>query len=136
MATHGVQVSGNDQDVKSLNKSVVEQEHDSREIPSDLGVPEEHLSDITNVSDFGVTKTEFPVRRQRYFGRIGLYIPDNERCIKNETSLCDRQNQAGHQAEDGVGVGERHNSQTDIFGEQERCRLWTCQYTLDSTLHK
>ena len=44
-----------------LDEGVVEQEHDSREIPDPCPTVIEHLADITNVTNFWVTEAEFPM---------------------------------------------------------------------------
>lgn len=43
-----------------LNKRVVQHEHDRGSIPGPLLAPEEHLSDIADVSHLGMPETELP----------------------------------------------------------------------------
>jgi hypothetical protein len=62
MVADGIQVLGTDKAVEALDESVVQNEHDGRKIPSPLGVPEQHLSNITSVLDFRVSKTELPIK--------------------------------------------------------------------------
>jgi len=56
----GVQVLGADQAVEALNECVVEHKHKGSEPPSDAAVEEEHLSNIANITDLGVTEAELP----------------------------------------------------------------------------
>jgi len=49
MVGHSVQIAGDCKDVKSLNKGVVQNEHDGREPPSPILVPKEHLANIANI---------------------------------------------------------------------------------------
>lgn len=46
--------------MKTLNEGVVENEHDGCEIEGALVVPEDHLSEITDIAYFGVTQAKFP----------------------------------------------------------------------------
>lgn len=46
--------------METLNEGVVQEEHDTGEPPRPALVPEEHLTDVTDVLDFGVAETEFP----------------------------------------------------------------------------
>ena len=62
MIGNSVEIFGTNQAMKTLNEGVVEGEHDGCEPPGPLLIPEEHLTDIADVLDFGVTKTEFPGR--------------------------------------------------------------------------
>lgn len=43
-----------------LYERVVQDEHDGCEVPGCPGVPEQHLSNITDISGFGVPQTELP----------------------------------------------------------------------------
>lgn len=43
-----------------LNESIVCQEHESSEIPNGLGTPEQGLTEVTNVTHFGVNQTITP----------------------------------------------------------------------------
>ena len=62
-----------------LDEGVVEQEHGRGKEPNPCPIKVEHLTNITNVSDFGVTETKFPkinisaVYRSRRLGRKATY---------------------------------------------------------------
>ena len=56
----GVQVLGANQAVEALDEGVVEQKHETGKVPCPTLVPEEHLANVANVLDLGVTKAEFP----------------------------------------------------------------------------
>lgn len=43
--------------------------------------------------------------------------PDNERCVKDDASDHDGEDQSRDQPQNGVGVREGHNGQTDVFRE-------------------
>jgi len=43
-----------------LNEGVVQQEHRSRPVPGDLGVPEQMLANVTHVSNVGMAQAESP----------------------------------------------------------------------------
>ena len=43
-----------------LDEGIVEQEHSCSKVPDPCPSKVEHLTDIANVSKFGVTETEFP----------------------------------------------------------------------------
>jgi len=45
---------------KYLNERVVQDEHDGGKPPSPLAVPKEHLTDIGDIFDLGMTETELP----------------------------------------------------------------------------
>ena len=49
-----------DQNVEALIEGVVEQEHHCREIPGELRVPKQHLSNVTDVPYLGMAEAEFP----------------------------------------------------------------------------
>jgi len=55
-----VEVFGRDQNMKGLNEGIVQNEHDRSGVPSPRFTPEEHLADITNISNFWMAETEFP----------------------------------------------------------------------------
>ena len=57
---HGVEIARDDQTMESLNEGVVQDEHDSGGIPGPPPVPEEHLTDITDVPNLWMSQTEFP----------------------------------------------------------------------------
>lgn len=40
--------------------SIIQQEHDGSEPPRPLLIPENHLTYVTDITNLGVTKTEFP----------------------------------------------------------------------------
>lgn len=63
MVGHGIQIAGDGKNVQSLNKGIVQNEHDGREPPGPIFVPKEHLANIANIQDFWVAKAEFPVGR-------------------------------------------------------------------------
>lgn len=46
--------------MEALDERVVEQEHDGCEPPSPAFVPEEDLSDVADILDFGVAHAELP----------------------------------------------------------------------------
>lgn len=77
--------------MESLDERVVEEEHDGCEPPSPFLSPEDDLPNIANILDLGVAHTE---------------LPDNERCVQNHGGNEDREDEAGHQSEGGVGVWE------------------------------
>ena len=80
-----VQVLGADQAVEALNESVVKHEHESGEPPRDAAVEEEHLSNVANITDLGVTEAE---------------LPNHEGCVKHKPSNNDGQNQTRDQPQD------------------------------------
>lgn len=43
-----------------LNEGVVQQEHDGSRIPSNLGIPEEVLADVTDITDFRMAQAKSP----------------------------------------------------------------------------
>jgi hypothetical protein len=43
-----------------LNECVVQNKHNSREIPRDWRIEKEHLSDIADIPSFRMSETEFP----------------------------------------------------------------------------
>jgi hypothetical protein len=45
-----------------LNEGIVQEEHDRGQIPGDPGVPEQVLTDITHITNMGMTQAELPVR--------------------------------------------------------------------------
>jgi hypothetical protein len=51
--------------MKALDESVIQDEHDSRGIPSPFLVPEQHLPDVTGVLDLGMAKAELPKQNER-----------------------------------------------------------------------
>lgn len=62
MIAHRVEVSSDGQDVKCLDERVVENEHKSREPPSQGRVPEEHLANVAHIQHFRMSKTKFPIQ--------------------------------------------------------------------------
>jgi hypothetical protein len=46
--------------VEALDEGVVQHEHDTGEPPGPFLVPEENLTDIANVFNFGMANAEFP----------------------------------------------------------------------------
>ena len=72
MITHGVEVARDGQNVERLDKGIVEQEHDCCEVPGDSGVPEEHLSNIANISHLGMTQAKLPVASQYHCPAEGV----------------------------------------------------------------
>jgi hypothetical protein len=43
-----------------LDEGIVQDEHDCSGIPDPRFAPEQHLPNITDISDLGMPKTEFP----------------------------------------------------------------------------
>jgi hypothetical protein len=43
-----------------LDESVIQNKHDSSEVPGPRLAPEKHLANVTHISDFWVTETKFP----------------------------------------------------------------------------
>jgi hypothetical protein len=95
-----------------LNKSIIQYEHNGREIPSPCLAPEEHLTDIADVSDIWVAQAE---------------LPNDKGGVEDETSNDNGQYQARYQSKDRVGVWERHDGQTYVLGEEEGGSLLYCQ---------
>ena len=60
VAGHGVQVLSARQAVEAHNEGVVQEEHDCGEVPCPFLAPEEHLTDVTDVFDFGMSHAELP----------------------------------------------------------------------------
>jgi hypothetical protein len=48
--------------MEALDKGVVQEEHDGSKPPRPFLAPEDDLSDIADVLDFGMAETEFPAR--------------------------------------------------------------------------
>lgn len=44
-----------------LNEGVVQQEHDCRQPPNNLRIPEQILANIANITDFWMAQTELPI---------------------------------------------------------------------------
>lgn len=63
MVGHGVEVLRACQAVEAHNEGVVQKEHDGREVPCPALAPEEHLANVTDIFDFGVSHAEFPTRK-------------------------------------------------------------------------
>ncbi len=104
--------------METLDEGVVEQEHDGREIPSPLGAPEEHLPNVTDISNFRMSQTEFPILRSVLRcppSNLIVHLPNNERSVKHECGLYHGQDEAGYKAKHRVRVWERHDGQTDIL---------------------
>lgn len=80
-----------------MNKGVVEQKHDGGEIPGNLGVPKQHLANITHISDFRVTQTELPVvdfSTVMTLATSSMVLPDNERSVEYKSGLNNGQDDA------------------------------------------
>jgi hypothetical protein len=78
VAAYGVQIFGADQTMQGLrpiscdrprilprpgaylNEDVVQQEHDSREVPRNFGIPEEILANVAHITNFRMTQAELP----------------------------------------------------------------------------
>lgn len=105
---HGVEVLGANQDVKTLNKGVVQDEDDGSKPPSPILAPEKNLAEIANISDFGVPQAE---------------LPKDQTSVENASSNEDGQDQSGDEAEDTVRPGETHNGEADVLGEEQGSRL-------------
>ena len=43
-----------------LNKSIVQEKHGGSQVPSPSPAPEEHLPEVTNVSNLGMAHTKLP----------------------------------------------------------------------------
>ena len=98
--------------MEALDKGIVQNEHDGGEPPSPSFVPEEHLTHIAHIFDFGMSEAEFPtiarlvsIRQAREM-RFKLFLPDSKRGVQNQASDDNGQDQTRHQAEDGVRVWE------------------------------
>lgn len=76
--------------------------------PSPSVVEEDHLTKIADIADLRMTKTK---------------LPDHERSVQDDGSHDDSHDKTRNQPQNRVGVGEGHNGQTDILGEQQRCCL-------------
>src|ERR1700742_2915223 len=98
MVRYRVEIFSTVKAVETLDEGVVEDKHDGGEIPGPSLIPEEHLSDITYISDFWMTKTE---------------LPNNQRCIEDQSGDHDSQYQARNETKDRVGIWERHDSQAN-----------------------
>ena len=61
MVGDGVEPFGADEAVEALDEGVVQHEHDGGEVPGPAPVPEDELTDITNVTDLWVSHGEFPI---------------------------------------------------------------------------
>jgi hypothetical protein len=90
--------------MKTLNESVVQEEHDSGEPPRPLGIPEEHLANITNILCLGMAQAEFP---------------NDQRCVQNECCLNNGQDDPGYKTQHGIRIRERHDGQADVLGEEQ-----------------
>ena len=82
-----------------LNEGVVEQEHDSGEIPDPSPAIVEHLANIANITNFWMTKTEFPMvlsaaTRQ---ARESVDLPNNQGGVEDRHGHDNRNNQARNQ---------------------------------------
>lgn len=84
MVRHGVEVLGSNQNVKTLNEGVVQDEHDGRGVPYPGFTPEQHLPDITHIPDLWVTETE---------------LPEHEGSVQHDSSHDDSQDEPRNQAE-------------------------------------
>ena len=51
---------GYSQHVQTLNEGVIQKKHDSGQVPRCLGIPEQHLANVTNIPGFRVSKAELP----------------------------------------------------------------------------
>ena len=89
--------------MQALNECIVEDEHDSSHIPSWSPIPEQHLSNVANISHFWVTKTELPAAQldMPIEGSVGDK-PGDQRRIENEACSDDGADQTWHEAEDRV----------------------------------
>jgi len=106
-----------------LNESVVQHEHNRSSIPSPSFPPEEHLSNITNITNLGVAKTK---------------LPEDQGSVKNEQGDNNRQEDTWEKAKDGVRIRKRHNCQADVLGEKQRSCLarWSATFWLLQLLKK
>ena len=100
-----------------LDECVVQDKHDGCEIPRNRRIEKEHLSNVADISSLRMSQTKLPSEDLEGGSKVVVpaSIPDDERRIQNEGGLNDRQDQSGHQTEDGVRIWEGHNSQTDVF---------------------
>jgi hypothetical protein len=66
-----------------LNECVVQNKHNSCEIPRDSRIEKEHLSDIADISSFGMSETEFPTQilEGAKESAVLANIPNNKRRI-------------------------------------------------------
>ena len=94
--------------MEALNESVVQNEHDRCGIPSNLGVPEEHLANVADITNLGVSKAE---------------LPDDQRCVEYKAGLNGGQDETWDEAENRVRVWERHDGQADVLREEKRSSL-------------
>lgn len=68
-----------------LNEGVVQNEHDTSNPPDCSGIPVKHLTNIGNITNLGMAKTEFPV----YYEHLG-FNEDGARHTK-EPETCTKQ---------------------------------------------
>lgn len=69
MVGDGVEILAADEDMKTLNKRVVKQEHDAGKPPRPLLTPKEVLTNVTNVAHLWVLETKLPKHQAGVEGR-------------------------------------------------------------------
>jgi hypothetical protein len=120
---------GYSQHVQTLNEGVIQQKHNSGQVPRCLGIPKQHLANITNIPGFWVSQAELPLMRVSgglTTGKLGggfLFLPDYQRRVEHKCCLHGGQDEAGYQAEDRIGIRKRHDGQADVLGKEESGRL-------------
>jgi hypothetical protein len=69
---------GYSQHVQTLNEGVIQQKHNSGQVPRCLGIPKQHLANITNIPGFWVSQAELPLMRVSgglTTGKLGGGVP-------------------------------------------------------------
>lgn len=94
--------------MQSLDEGVVQDEHEGSSPPCPSLTPEEHLTNVANILNFGMTQAEFPITSSDQIFEITFMtnIPENQRSVQNQTGNDNGQDQTRDQTQSGVRVWE------------------------------
>jgi hypothetical protein len=108
VTSHGIEILGTGQAMQSLDKRVVQNEHEGSSPPCPSLTPEEHLTNIADVLDFRVAQAELPVTLSDWILKTDFtsYVPKNQGSVQDQSSNDNGQNQTRNQTQSGVRVWE------------------------------